>query len=690
MRGSGSGSAGYALLANTGTLSPVIWNSANTASTKQRFRITVDHSDRVHAYVTVDRDAGGGYIRVIPKFDAKTAAGQAAVPTNWLVSFTGSTGTNTNFHEISQLRICAPLVTDPDGAFACLEAGTNSPWSKTARKPLYTKLVDTDFKLDIAAMKTDGTLQSKYSKSALVELFDDTTPQDICADYASPVASKIIDFNSAVEGRILTDNFNIKSTYKKLRCRVKECKKNDCLQFTNVPPACSSDQFSVRPTAATLATSATAGAPSATSTPTIKAGANFALQASTRTSTSTSTSTSYSGTLTLDTTKLTAQITSQDISKEKGGVVGTLTPPSLTANATDVNATYSEVGYLYLAPGAFRDDSFTSVDQPAECAATDSCDCITSTASDNNLADAVSGGKYGCSIGNKTAVSFGRFIPDHFDTTVVQTGIAPAIVPMTCPSTSLICPSNASGATGVVYSGQPFTVQVTSKDLSGTTTTNYQNKFAKVGTLSAVESRGGTAISTTAPGGTLSASSVGVADFSKGVNTLTLANPVFTFAGLPTVPTDVYIRAIDTDLVSTLRTTSIEGGAKVVSGRIKIPNIYGSELLALPMTANVQYYNGTFWVTSTTDNLTSFDSRLSTAGGNLVATIVSGLGGAVVVSSPSALPVVNGVRTFTLSKPSARGSADMSLNAPSYLPTIAGRATFGVYKSPLIYRRENY
>jgi hypothetical protein len=27
---------------------------------------------------------------------------------------------------------------------------------------------------------------------------------------------------------------------------------------------------------------------------------------------------------------------------------------------------------------------------------------------------------------------------------------------------------------------------------------------------------------------------------------------------------------------------------------------------------------------------------------------------------------------------------------PSYLPSTSGRATFGIFKSPLIYRRENY
>jgi MSHA biogenesis protein MshQ len=200
-----------------------------------------------------------------------------------------------------------------------------------------------------------------------------------------------------------------------------------------------------------------------------------------------------------------------------------------------------------------------------------------------------------------------------------------------------------------------------------------------------------------APGGTLSANSVSPTDFAAGINTVALARPVFTFATPATAPKDVYVRAVDTDAVSSLRTaaaSSVESAVKVVGGRIRIGNAYGSERLALPMTATVQYYTGSYWTTSLTDSVTAFDSNLWLAGGgggNLTAADVPGSPAcAVSVISPGSTPVTAGIRTLTLAAPQVRCSAAISLNAPTYLPSSSGRATFGIFKSPLIYRRENY
>jgi hypothetical protein len=52
--------------------------------------------------------------------------------------------------------------------------------------------------------------------------------------------------------------------------------------------------------------------------------------------------------------------------------------------------------------------------------------------------------------------------------------------------------------------------------------------------------------------------------------------------------------------------------------------------------------------------------------------------------------VAAGVRTFTLAAPGVSGNVNISLNAPIYLPSTVGLATFGIFRSPLIYRRENY
>lgn len=111
IRGSGSGYTGYAYLRGTGTLPVGIDNAGSaTAAPGHRYRIIVDHSDAVHAWTSVERDttgSGNSYSFVIPVFDAKAEAGQAAVPTNWSLSYTGATGGSANIHEIDSLQVCS-------------------------------------------------------------------------------------------------------------------------------------------------------------------------------------------------------------------------------------------------------------------------------------------------------------------------------------------------------------------------------------------------------------------------------------------------------------------------------------------------------------------------------------------------------------------------------------------------------
>lgn len=297
-------------------------------------------------------------------------------------------------------------------------------------------------------------------------------------------------------------------------------------------------------------------------------------------------------------------------------------------------------------------------------------------------------------ITGTTSGNVGRFYPDHFDTAVVAT----ASVPMPCP-TGLTCPTLYPG---FIYSGQPFSVQVFARNLAGGTTTNYDNPlgFSKAATLTAWDALGSTATQNPPGTGVLANGAVAAAVFTAGV--ATTATPTYTFAATPTAPTDIYMRAVDADNVSsrraTLPATSVEGGVKVVSGRIKIPNVYGSELLPLPITVSVQYYKNASeaWVLSTTDSVTRFDTSI-----DIEASIVKGPLAAVTVQSPGLVTVGSGVKTFTFNKPNVAGSADICLKNPSWLmtngglacgvsPRMFGRVTFGIYKSPLIYRRENY
>ncbi|MHB0925580.1 MAG: Ig-like domain-containing protein, partial [Gallionellaceae bacterium] len=118
IRGSGTGVSGYRFLQGTATLSPGIdGNNVPPGTVAHRYRIIIDHTDSVHAYVSVERDttsgAGTAYTNLIAPFDVKDPGySQSAIPVSFNLSFTGSTGASTNIHEIGNLSTCTaqPLV----------------------------------------------------------------------------------------------------------------------------------------------------------------------------------------------------------------------------------------------------------------------------------------------------------------------------------------------------------------------------------------------------------------------------------------------------------------------------------------------------------------------------------------------------------------------------------------------------
>ena len=313
-----------------------------------------------------------------------------------------------------------------------------------------------------------------------------------------------------------------------------------------------------------------------------------------------------------------------------------------------------------------------------------------------------------------TSATIGAFIPDHFDTAVVAAVAVPpsALLPMSCP-TGLTCPDIPcpTGLTcpipykGFVYSGQAFSMQVIARNLAGGTTTNYSSTYGLSNNvaISAWDALGSLVAPTGA--GALANGTLASTSFVSGVGSTN--TQAYTFNASTTAPSDIFLRAVDTtnSTVSSRRATpatSVEGGVKVVSGRLAIPNAFGSELLPMPLTATVQYWDNTDWVTSTTDDITQFDTNLSTAGGNLVVNILAGLGGGLSVASPGVVTMAGGADTFTLNAPMVPGSADISLDAPGYLlagsngagvnPSDPARVTFGIFKGSdkMIYMREVY
>ncbi len=167
IRGSGSGQTGYPYLAGTGSLSPGIDNPGSaTPANGYLYRIKVDArnytSTNKTTTVSVDRDTtgtGNSYSSVIAPFDAFAAnSSQAAVPTNWKLSFTGSTGSITNIHEIGGLKICAQTITPPAGYRIQVDNLTPSTCSTPGGSPASPVVT-------VTALDSNGNAVTTYDKT---------------------------------------------------------------------------------------------------------------------------------------------------------------------------------------------------------------------------------------------------------------------------------------------------------------------------------------------------------------------------------------------------------------------------------------------------------------------------------------------------------------------------------------------
>ena len=109
IRGSGSGTTGYRYLAGTATLSTGVDNptATTTPNPNHRYRLRVDSRTAGQSLVSLERDTGSGFQTLVASFNARAASGQAAVPDNFYLSFTGSTGGSVNIHELDNLQVCA-------------------------------------------------------------------------------------------------------------------------------------------------------------------------------------------------------------------------------------------------------------------------------------------------------------------------------------------------------------------------------------------------------------------------------------------------------------------------------------------------------------------------------------------------------------------------------------------------------
>ncbi len=309
-----------------------------------------------------------------------------------------------------------------------------------------------------------------------------------------------------------------------------------------------------------------------------------------------------------------------------------------------------------------------------------------------------------------------QFIPHHFITELIKkddsdepaagNGIAtPCAAPLTC--------ANDGEKGRYAYSGQAIGVRVTARALGGATTANYDERNpsamapvllegldAATGTISFPPSTpDGSSRLTDGSKAQTTVTGVAPAKFTLGVASPMVAYRFPGKAGAPVTvaPTDVLLRASSTyPGVAVVSSSSAliqnEARMTVLSGQWQVAHGYGSELLPVRLAVQVQYWNGTKWITNLLDSISAFNksqvvflnckktldcSKL--AADDLAYAVVQG-----------ALPQAN---RLTLLAPGAgkAGRVDVSVGNHPYLASTVGVVVFGILRSgPVLYLREMY
>lgn len=653
VRGSGSGTTGYPYLGGTtGSLSPGVDNAGSASPAYGHYyQIIVDSRNAAsgQTFVAVNRDTTGtrsSYAPVVPAFDAYAAAAaagytQAPVPTNWQLSFTGSTGGANNIHELGEVRICAQYYVPPDGGTAGGFSAIDEAYASTVQNFLsghiFTKLAGTPFKLKVAAL-SNSQIQTTYaasgSKNVSVKLVDnsdgacgtDASRATACASSACngkaavSGGSQTLVFTSADKGVKTSGDFTINAAYANLVAVLSE----------GAVTACSIDSFAVRPTRFSSASSSASNA-TLSGTPKFKAGSDaFTL-------TVTADAGGYSGTPKINPLAMAANGAAWTV----GALVPSTFPAAVPGASTSVTSgsfTYSEVGnfrFLGYAPASdttsprgIYDDSWVAVDSAAT-----KNDCVAGSYA--NTKDAA--GKYGCLFGlhdsgaaTPNSPLFGRFVPDRF---VYLGGRVREFCATGDPFTYMGQPAlgiayrlqavNGAGVVTVNYSqaiGYPVTNPVLVAEDQAVAHQGC-DLASRLGGLPAAQWTSGLYSLNDANADNLPDSQTAV--FSRPVTPVALTAATCAAnrasAGGPFWLLDLGVAMSDSDAAAALAGADMNattsgtcsgsgctarkiGTTGVVHGRLALNNAYGSEMLPLPVPVAAQFWTSAGWLKNFEDS----------------------------------------------------------------------------------------
>ncbi|CAK0772317.1 MSHA biogenesis protein MshQ [Gammaproteobacteria bacterium] len=524
---------------------------------------------------------------------------------------------------------------------------------------IYTKLANTAFALDVVALSSGSTINTTYTGTVAVDLVDASS--SACPTGSGLNTAQSISFVTGNLGR-KNMSFNYANAAKNVRVR---------MQVGSGTPACSTNNFAIRPQSFTISSSnanadSTGTSPSAT--PKIKTGSTFNLSATAVTG--------YDGTplLQSNSSRNGTWLEAHSGANRHGIASGTFNGAnSATGIASGSVFVYDEVGYFRLKTNAVYDDTFTAIDNAAG-------DCT------NDFSNSLVSGKYGCKFGNNTdTVYFGRFYPDHFNITPETSG--DSLIDRIDVNTG----TSETFASTFTYLGEEFKTRfiLTARNASDVITQNYTGSFAKFDptawsnfVFAANNLPTGSTLGTgaTPPSGTWSNGTANITAFHK---VSRAASPV-----APSTNVTITAKPVDSDGVTTTSSMVTHNGSTDLRfGRLRLSNAFGSEKANLSIPVQTQYWSGNSWIINNDDSCTSLPSN------TFVLSETPGTSGTINTTA-SAINVSggNGTLSLTAPNPTATGSVDITANlanlswlrAPNgscstYSCDPSARATFGIY-----------
>lgn len=567
--------------------------------------------------------------------------------------------------------------------FNCIDPSVTNPNAATGH--LFTQIANSAFNIDVVALASDNSVSTGFvavgeaNKTVEVKVVDCGDPavliNQTCGGTKTTLSTQSVTFSNSDLGR-KSLSATITNAYKNLRCQVTDSNATQ-------PISLSTDNFAVRPASFNSVSSSNANADvtngsSTSNSPIIKAGSGrFNMTVTTGL-------TNYNGTPKTDDSKIVAHTGAVN-----SGTISGLFNQANMGISTGSDFSYSEVGYFKFNAQGIYDDTFSQVDASVG-------DCVTGFAAVNN--------KQACSFGYvpTATVYMGRFVPDHFQVTA---GVATR---KTCGAFSYF-DQDTNLNPGVTT---PFTL--TAQNVANGTTQNFTGTFAAIFDPLRLTNYDFTL--SPSVGATLGVSAAAPAltgSWSNGVAAVVAKHKIVRPA-TPVSPQSMSIytqpKYIDAGVTISAPKTQLASNLDYRYGKLMLHNAHGSELLPLPMQLEAQYWNGTAYVRNTADNCTAIP---------LLSVVLKGYKrnlNACETRLSAGAAMNRGVLGLLLSAPGVgnTGSVDVEVNlgantsgdktctSPLEVPAIDGvlpwfgsvdplaRATFGIYKTPVVYMRESF